>query len=466
MAGMFLRGERRDIFAIAAEIDNKYTKDLKDLERDYNVRKNEMMTKRWREMLSHLSDSEVTKLKLSSHELCPWAQGMARSSSLSPSIFANEKTVAHTQRSRFSFNIGSSEDEEDEEEEEEEGRGVKNGYEKSHSISYSKRKVEEVHATADGHQFPFYPSYVSRSPFLRSPPSPPERSHEWDERDYMVGNSREQQEEEEEEEKLQAAALVFQQSERLFDSFAMAPPSEENRFFELCPNQFGRGADAACTVICFYACMSMMETRVLSPSALSLTTDRWDSIIAKGCSQWLKLNEQLGRSGGFMNVDDLKYSGMIDTEIENLECLSYNGPLFEEQSTNFSKEDKEYWVLLKRALHLFYDMEKGISGSRYDTDSTVATLGISAVLTINGISLALWGGKQHMCIFDPHGSASLSGRTAGGGKATLEVHDNLDYCYKRCLTLCRSTSRSFDPSLTANQYTMYTFKEEKELALE
>jgi len=135
-----------------------------------------------------------------------------------------------------------------------------------------------------------------------------------------------------------------------------------------------------------------------------------------------------------MNIEGMK---PLFDDIGFMKVL--NGPLYYEQTLNYTNEDRKEWCPLIHALMEF---------RQFGEDSRKKqSIGI---LTINGYSISLWTDSKITMIFDSHGSV-------GERHATVDFITETVTVLKRCLKLTRCPLFWKGKGATAlsDQYTFY-----------
>lgn len=210
-----------------------------------------------------------------------------------------------------------------------------------------------------------------------------------------------------------------------------------DEFYTLDTTQFKEGGWAACTTISFvaiyYLCYKSSKDDIIGMI-------KWKMIMTYGKTMydiWKMGPIGQSRKDSHTSLDDLMNMKGLKPLFDDMgKITTLYGPLYYDQTLEFSEEDKKEWVPLVDVLREF--MKKG---------KEKISVG---VLTINGYTISLWTDGQYIGIFDSHGSGTPR-------KATLDFMTRLYNIYKRCLQLTRCSLfwKGEGGSNTSDQYTFY-----------
>jgi len=221
----------------------------------------------------------------------------------------------------------------------------------------------------------------------------------------------------------------------------LPPGAPKDSFYCLGTTQFIEGGNNACTTI---SCVAMYYFQHKTSEDDIVNNTSWEKIMQHGTAMYdiWKKNEGATRIDCHTSLDDIMNMENMSPIFEDMgEIKVNNGPLYYEQTLDYTDEDRGEWVPLINMLKQFRDIPKSEDGESMRV----------GVLTINGYTISLWTTPEVTMLFDSHGSGAFI------RKATVDFIHSITTVYKRCLSLtkCELYWKGEGGSMMSDQYTFY-----------
>lgn len=213
-------------------------------------------------------------------------------------------------------------------------------------------------------------------------------------------------------------------------------------YYCLGTTQFLEGGWSACTMI---SCVAMYYIQHKKNEEEIAHKTSWENIMKQGkgmYDKW-KNNEGTSRVDSNTSLDDIINMECMAPIFEDMgKITATNGPLYYEQTLDYTDVDREEWKPLIHILKKFRDFS---SASEEEIKTRVG------LLTVNGYTISLWTTPEVTMLFDSHGTGSYL------HKATIDFIHSLPTIFKRCLSLTKSPLywKGEGGSMMSDQYTFY-----------